>query len=193
MDASARPETVLTRVTCLTRSVCTSTRLAYFYKSRSGVVQHGCIARACLHMLAGLPEHACVHCRCRSQRHLVSQRGVENCISYTAARCKIHNSLATLPVTPTLTRARYTHRYAVRVRTTLASRTFSDERLLAVWGASWDRLGANLGSHPPVSSMLDVTGYVSSMHDETVSLMHNETRQIAISRSGLGVASPTCM
>ena len=74
-------------------------------------------------------------------------------------------------------------------RTTLASRTFSDERLLAVWGASWDRLGANLGSHPPVSSMLDVTGYVSSMHDETVSLMHNETRQIAISRSGLGVTS----
>ena len=37
-------------------------------------------------------------------------------ILHLMPRCKIHTSLATLPVSPTLTRARYTHRYAVRVQ-----------------------------------------------------------------------------
>ena len=51
--------------------------------------------RDCLRANAGLLACFCVHCRCGSLKpHLVSQRGVKNCISYTASRYKKHNSLA---------------------------------------------------------------------------------------------------
>ena len=57
--------------------------------------------RDCLRANAGLLACFCVHCRCGSLKpHLVSQRGVKNCISYTASRYKKHDTAIPLVRSP---------------------------------------------------------------------------------------------
>ena len=98
---SSDRETVLTRMTCLTRSVCTKVQTrVHSPGGRMWACGARGVMRDCL--------HACVHCRCGSLKpHLVMPAWRRELhILHLMPRCKIHNSLAMLPVSPTLTRAR---------------------------------------------------------------------------------------